>query len=267
MTDSEFISRMVSFAVADMQRSHIAASLTIAQAALESGWGNSSLTLKANNLFGIKGSGPAGCLSIRTTEYRNGQAVQVSALFRAYNNWGESVADHSALIAQGVSWNRDLYSKVIGADGRTAAREIAAAGYATDPNYASKLIQIMDAYNLYQYDELKEDEEMSAEDKQRLATLETELQEMRVLLAGLTVSRDTLKTGVLEQGQAIKGVAERLTAIESRAAVSIPAWAEPAVQAAVAAGLLDTPTGGSYDFYRILTVLNRAGLLVTGKEV
>lgn len=265
MTESEFISRMVPYAVADMQRSHIAASLTIAQAALESAWGNSSLTTKANNLFGIKGSGPAGSLSIRTTEYRNGRAVQVSALFRSYNNWGESVADHSALIAQGVSWNRNLYSRVIGADGKTAAREIAAAGYATDPNYAAKLIQIMDSYNLYQYDELKEDEEMSAEDKQKLASLETELQEMRVLLAGLAVSRDTLKAGVQEQGQALKGMNDRLGVIEGRAAVSIPVWAEPAVQAAVAAGLLDTPTGGSYDFYRMLTVLNRAGLLVTKK--
>jgi hypothetical protein len=259
---------MIPYVVADMRRSHIAASLTIAQAALESGWGNSSLTVKANNLFGIKGSGPAGSLTIQTTEYRNGQAVQVSALFRAYNNWGESVADHSALIVQGVSWNRNLYSKVIGADGRTAAREIAAAGYATDPNYTAKLIRIMDSYNLYQYDELKEDEEMSAEDKQKLASLETELKEMRVLLAGLTVSRDTLKTGVQEQGQAIKGVTERLAVMESRAAIiNIPAWAAPAVQAAVAAGLLDTPAGGSYDFYRILTVLNRAGLLVTKKGV
>lgn len=267
MTESEFIAKVLPYAKADMLRSHIAASLTIAQAALESAWGNSSLTVKANNLFGIKGSGPAGSLSIRTTEYRNGQALQVSALFRSYHNWGESVADHSALIAQGVSWNRTLYSKVIGADGRTAAREIAAAGYATDPNYAAKLTGIMDMHNLYQYDEMKEDDEMSAEDKQKLASLETEVQELRVLLAGLTVSRDTLKTGVQEQGQAIKGVTDRLAVIEGRVIVSIPAWAEPAVQAAVAAGLLDTPTGGSYDFYRILTVLNRAGLLVTRKEV
>ena len=267
MTESEFISRLLPYAEADMQRTHIAASLTIAQAALESAWGNSSLTVKANNLFGIKGSGPAGSLSIRTTEYRNGQAVQVSALFRAYNNWGESVADHSALIAQGVSWNRALYSKVIGVDGKTAAREIAAAGYATDPNYAAKLIGIMNTYNLYQYDEMKEDDEMSAEDKQKLASLETELQEMRVMLAGLAGSRDTLKTGVQEQGQAIKGVTERLAIIEGRAVMNVPAWAEPAVQAAVAAGMLDTPEGGSYDFYRLLTVLNRAGLLVTRKGV
>lgn len=57
MASSEFITRIASFAVADMQRSRIAASLTIAQAALESGWGTSGLTQKANNLFGIKGSG------------------------------------------------------------------------------------------------------------------------------------------------------------------------------------------------------------------
>ncbi|MFD1907115.1 glycoside hydrolase family 73 protein [Paenibacillus rhizoplanae] len=98
MTNSEFIARIASFAVADMQRTRIAASLTIAQAALESGWGTSGLTLKANNLFGIKGSGPAGSLALPTTEYRNGQAVQVTAQFRSYNNWGESVTDHSALI-------------------------------------------------------------------------------------------------------------------------------------------------------------------------
>lgn len=98
MTSSEFITRIASFAIADMQSSHIAASLTIAQAALESGWGTSGLTQKANNLFGIKGSGPAGTLPFLTTEYRNGQAVQVTAPFRSYNNWGESIADHSALI-------------------------------------------------------------------------------------------------------------------------------------------------------------------------
>ncbi|QSF47208.1 glucosaminidase domain-containing protein [Paenibacillus tianjinensis] len=264
MTNAEFISRIVPFAIADMQRSHIAASLTIAQAAQESGWGNSGLTVKANNLFGIKGSGPAGSIAIRTTEYLNGKPFLVTAAFRAYHDWGESVADHSAVLIGGVSWNRGLYSRVIGVDGQTAAREIAAAGYATDPNYAAKLIRIMDSYNLYQFDEVKEEEEMSAEDKQKLANLETEVKELRVLLAGLTVSRDTIKTGVQEQGQAIKNVTERLTAIEGRTVMNVPAWAEPAVNAAVAAGLLDTPAGGSYDFYRLLTVLNRAGLLVTG---
>ncbi|ULO05181.1 glucosaminidase domain-containing protein [Paenibacillus sp. 19GGS1-52] len=267
MTESEFIARMAPYAIENMRKSKIAASLTISQAALESGWGSSSLTVKANNLFGIKGTGPAGSMMIQTTEYVSGKAVQVTAAFRAYNNWGESIADHSEFIVGGGSRSHSRYGKVIGAPGKTAAVEIAAAGYATDPSYASKLIQIMNSYNLYQYDdEVKEEEEMSAEDKQKLVNLETELTELRNLITGLTVSRDTLKTGVQEQGQSIKNVSERLSVIEGQTVMAVPPWAQPAVNAAIAARLLDTPSGGSYDFYRILTVLNRAGLLITGKE-
>ncbi|WP_019911246.1 glycoside hydrolase family 73 protein [Paenibacillus sp. HW567] len=267
MTENDFIATIAPFAVADMKRSHIAASLTIAQAALESGWGSSGLTVKAGNLFGIKGSGPAGSITMRTTEYRKGQAIQISAAFRAYNHWGESIADHSAVILGGVSWNRSLYSKVAYTDGRTAAREIAAAGYATDPDYASKLIQIMNTYNLFQYDEVKEEDEMSAEDKQKLIDLETELKELRQLVSGLTASKDTLKTGFQEQGQTLKSVLEQLKAVQGRTAMDVPDWAQSAVNAAVAAGLLDTPAGGSYDFYRTLAVLYRAGLLSAKKEV
>jgi hypothetical protein len=143
---------------------------------------------------------------------------------------------------------------------------VAAAGYATDPKYAAKLIQIMNTYNLYAYDEIKEENEMSAEDKQKLANLEKELKELRIMLSDLTASRDTLKTGVQEQGQAITGVTDRLSLIEGRMVMNVPAWAEPAVSAAVTAGLLDTPTGGSLDFYRVLTVLHRAGLLLSRNE-
>ncbi|WP_313641972.1 glycoside hydrolase family 73 protein [Paenibacillus sp.] len=266
MTETEFIARIANFAIKDMQISKVPASLTIAQAALESGWGSSGLTVKANNLFGIKGTGPAGSITVQTTEYVNGKAVKVEAPFRAYNNWGESVADHSVLIVNGVSWNRNLYSKVLGASGKVAAQEIAAAGYATDPNYAAKLIQIMNTYNLYLYDEdAKEgDDEMSAVDKQKLVSLETEIKELRALLASLTDSKDTLKTGVQELGQSINKLTDRVTLIESRAVMNVPPWAEAAVKASNAAGLLATPSGGSYDFYRILTVLNRAGLLAPG---
>jgi len=268
MTQAEFIAKIAPLAVQDMHRSRIPASLTISQAALESGWGASGLTEKANNLFGIKGRGPAGSITIQTIEYVSGKAVKVNAAFRAYHHWGESIADHSEVIVNGVSWNRNLYSKVIGASGKKAAEEIAAAGYATDPHYASKLIGIMDAYNLYQYDEgvEEEEEEMSAEDKKKLVGLEAELKVLRDAVAGLTNSKDTLKTGIQQQGQAIIKVSDRLTVIEGRTAMDIPAWAVSAVNAAHAAGLLDTPAGGSYDFYRLLTVLYRAGLLARDRE-
>ncbi|MFU1796956.1 glucosaminidase domain-containing protein [Paenibacillus azoreducens] len=153
MTKKEFIAKIAPHAAKDMHETNVAASLTIAQAALESAWGGSGLTVKANNLFGIKGKGPAGSCTMRTKEYVNGKQIEIDAAFRAYHNWGESINDHSKLVLNGVSWDRNKYKGVIGKRGADAARAIAAAGYATDPKYAQKLISIMNEYNLYQYDE------------------------------------------------------------------------------------------------------------------
>lgn len=170
MTKAQFIAKIAPYAIADMRQTNIAASLTIAQAALESAWGGSGLTSKANNLFGIKGTGPAGSCTMPTTEYVKGKPIKVNAAFRAYRTWGESIADHSKLILNGVSWNHNLYKGVIGKRGADAARAIAAAGYATDPKYAEKLISIMNEWNLYKYDEpgsasAKEEESMTAAEK------------------------------------------------------------------------------------------------------
>lgn len=162
-----FVQKIALFAIADMKNTFIPASLIIAQAALESAWGTSGLTKKGNNLFGIKGKGPAGSCTMPTTEYVNGKPIKVNAAFRAYNNWGQSIADHTKLILGGVSWNKNLYKKAIGVDGKTAAREIQKAGYATDPKYADKLIAIMEEYNLYQYDVVKGGSEPVKEPKVR----------------------------------------------------------------------------------------------------
>jgi hypothetical protein len=246
MDKTAFIATIAPLAVQNMQQSGVAASLIIAQAALESGWGSSGLTVRANNLFGIKGNGPAGSVNVLTTEYVNGKPVKVNVAFRAYHAWSESISDHTEIIRDGVSWNRDLYRKVIGATGKTAAREIAAAGYATDPDYADKLIGIMDMYNLYQYDQIAEEgEEMAAEDKKRLADLETELKALHSQVTALQ---------------------ERIAFMERRDTMPIPAWAETAVQKAVSTGILNTPAGGSYDFYRMLTVLERAGMMNKAEE-
>lgn len=152
MTKEQFIAKIAPYAVSSMKESGISAALTIAQAALESAWGRSGLTVQANNLFGVKGTSPAGSITLPTREFSGGRWVTVNAAFRAYRNWGESIADHAKLLTGGVSWNRQLYSKVIGADARTAAQEVAKAGYATDPGYAGKLIALMDEHGLYTYD-------------------------------------------------------------------------------------------------------------------
>lgn len=146
-----FIERVGKLAAADMQKSGVLASLTIAQAILESGWGKSGLTVKANALFGIKaGSSWKGRVySTKTQECYDGvNFTTVTALFRAYGSWAESVADHSALLTGAAR-----YKAIIGEqDYKTACRAIKAAGYATDPQYADKLIQIIESYNLTAYD-------------------------------------------------------------------------------------------------------------------
>ena len=76
-----------------MKTTKILASLTIAQAILESGWGLSGLTKRSNNLFGIKGKGVAS----KTFEYINGKRVDITDNFKAYPDWETSVADHSGL--------------------------------------------------------------------------------------------------------------------------------------------------------------------------
>ena len=129
-------------AQANMQKSGILASLTIAQAILESGWGTSELATKANALFGIKAdarwSGKA--YSKDTKECYDGVTyTTITALFRAYDSWAESVADHSAFLLA-----NKRYAAVVGErDYKAACKAIKAAGYATDPGYPQKLIGLI----------------------------------------------------------------------------------------------------------------------------
>ena len=108
----KFIERVGTLAATDMQKSGVLASLTIAQAILESGWGKSGLTVKGNALFGIKaGTSWTGAVySGKTQECYDGVTfTTVTGLFRAYGSWAESVADHSDLLSRNAR-----YKAVIG---------------------------------------------------------------------------------------------------------------------------------------------------------
>ncbi len=105
----------------------------LAQAALESGWGRSA---PGGNLFGIKSHGQPGGTVQATTEYVGGQPVQESASFRSYADPAASVADYAEFLR-----TNPRYAGVLGAgDVETFARGLQSAGYATDPQYAGKLI-------------------------------------------------------------------------------------------------------------------------------
>ena len=146
-----FFDKIVPAAQADWEKNHlIIPSLTIAQGIIESAWGKSELGVKANNLFGIKANKDwnGQVYNIITTEYYdNKTATKVMASFRKYNNYLESVADHTVFL------NRPRYKSIHGVlDFVTVAKNIKADGYATSPTYAQTLIDTYNTYKLGQYD-------------------------------------------------------------------------------------------------------------------
>lgn len=152
-TRSQFISKVAPLCKSEK----ILPSLTIAQAILESADGNSQLTQEGNALFGVKASKnwTGKVWTGHTVEYYDGKtATNVIDGFRAYNNWEESIKDHLDLLTR-----NKRYSNVVGQkDYKKACYAIQAAGYATDPNYANKLISLIENYNLTQYDAPKQPE-------------------------------------------------------------------------------------------------------------
>ena len=149
MTNAEFVEKIGALASEDMKKTGILASLTIAQAILESAWGTSALAQAPNyNLFGIKGAYNGNYCEFNTSEYLNGKWVTVKAQFRKYPSWAESLADHSALFN-----TYDRYANLRGCtDYKLACRYVREDGYATDPSYTSKLINIIESNNLTRFD-------------------------------------------------------------------------------------------------------------------
>jgi flagellum-specific peptidoglycan hydrolase FlgJ len=149
----QFISAIGPAAVDSQDATGVPASVTIAQAIIESYWGSSRLSAEDNNYFGIKGDtkpGTAGVVWFNTWEVLGGRSVMVNAPFRAYNSLAESFVDHGRFFLDNPRYASALKVKD---DARQFAQAIAHDGYATDPGYAGKLIQLMDRYNLYRYDD------------------------------------------------------------------------------------------------------------------
>ena len=145
----KFLQNIKPHVIKDMRTSGILASLTAAQAFLESRKGTSKLTKEANNLFGIKSTYNGQYVEMLTTEYEAGIPVKKMCKFKKYPSWYESIADHSAL------FNRlNRYYNLRGLTNYVqACINVQADGYATDPAYAQKLIDIIQQYKLYEWDQ------------------------------------------------------------------------------------------------------------------
>ena len=142
-----FIEAVAPGAIAAQHRYGVPAAVTIAQAIDESGWGQSQLAAQDHNLFGIKGTGPAGSVPLPTEEYVNGQQVSTSASFRVYHDVAESIDDHGRLLADSGYYQQAMADRQHPNEFAKALTGV----YATDPNYGSNLISLMLRYDLYHY--------------------------------------------------------------------------------------------------------------------
>ena len=151
---SHFLSAIKQGAM-DGAKEGVLPSITAAQAILESGWGSSELAKAPNNnLFGIKDSEDwnGEIVTVPTQEYLNSDYITVNAAFRKYASWNDSVVDHAKFFTS-TEWRKNNYRKVVNeTDYRVAAQELKNAGYATDPSYPGKLIRLIEAYKLYEWD-------------------------------------------------------------------------------------------------------------------
>lgn len=152
-----FIRMVGEAAKKDMQTSHILASITTAQAILESAYGTSELAKKANALFGIKKNGWTGkTYTVKSKEEINGKLVWRTSVFRKYNSYAESIADHSSYLKTRKADGKNLtYSKVVGeCNYKKVAQALQNAGYSSYSNYANMLCNLIEKYKLTQYDVL-----------------------------------------------------------------------------------------------------------------
>lgn len=149
-----YIARAAEAAKASKKLYGVPRAVTIAQSILESGWGRSGLSAKQNNYFGIKCSAlvspyQRGCVSLKSYEYVKGKKKKYVSRFRIYSSMERSFLDHGRLLNRADRYNAAFrYTK----DPDRFIREVHKAGYATDPKYATSVINLMRKWNLYRFD-------------------------------------------------------------------------------------------------------------------
>lgn len=144
----KFIDEIVLEAQALQQQTNLFASITIAQAILESDWGRSDLAVDSHNLFGIKGSFNDQSSTLPTDEFENGERITIEASFKKYDTIQESMVDHIDFLKGGT------YDAIkTSTDYKETAYALQNGGYATDPHYAEKLIELIEQFKLNKYDQ------------------------------------------------------------------------------------------------------------------
>lgn len=158
---TQFIQRIAPAAVLIADQYGIYPSVMIAQAALESSWGQSDLATVYNNLMGTKGTWKGESITVRTREDVNGESVYINAGFSVYDSWGASLYRYGNLMRNGLNWDTEYYHGTWreNTDSYLEATDWLQGRYATDTSYANKLNQTIQTFNLEQYDAIESPDE------------------------------------------------------------------------------------------------------------
>lgn len=149
MTKAEFISAATAAARAFAESGGSPAGVTVAQAALESNWGNSQLSRDAHNYFGIKAHGSLPWIELPTHEAKGGALVRVSARFARYESMEACFADRERILTR-VAAYADARACITDPEAflRALARH-----WATDPHYAEKVLRLYREHGFDQLDQ------------------------------------------------------------------------------------------------------------------
>lgn len=163
-TTTQFIQALGPIAQKDYKKTGVLASVTMAQAINESGWGKSSLAQKSNNMFGMKttlsGNTWTGStwdgksyVSVVTTEEYGGKKVKITARFRKYDNVASSISDHSAYLSNAKNGLKKRYAGLTDTTNYSKQLKILqTGGYCTWSGYVNELTGLIKRYNLTQFD-------------------------------------------------------------------------------------------------------------------
>ncbi len=146
-TGNEFVDRLIPGAVRAMRETGVPASVSIAMAVLESGWGQRPLARDYNNAFGLRGSGPLGSVFF-APDGEGPPRPGEEAEFRRYADIGDSVVDHARMLASSAE-----YRPVMSVRDQPERFARALAGrYSPLPHYGETLVRIMRQFDLYRFD-------------------------------------------------------------------------------------------------------------------
>lgn len=154
-TNTDFITKLTPAVKKASKENGLYASVMMAQAIVESNWGNSKLSLDANNYFGIKGSYNGNSVTMQTDEENSdGSRYTIDADFKKYGSVEQSINDNAQLLRNGTSYDNDYYSGTWkeNALNYSDAAIALSVKYATDIEYGYKIIRIIEQYDLDKLD-------------------------------------------------------------------------------------------------------------------